>query len=333
MDRTVRFRIALEFDQRIPMKVVLDIDKLLAGRHISADEYARLKAFAARDTGSLAFNILIGFGVVATAGGALALFPAPATAIVVGLLLSVFGVYLRADRHETWGLLGSILLLVGALAASGGIVVLTHGSTGGFLVMTVLCLLSGVLARSGLLIALSVLALSETVGAATSYQHASYYLIIQQPTITVALFALLSWGAYMLSLRVSKDYQPLAIIFARTSLFLVNFGFWVGSLWGDVLGGGGGPAWSRHGGAAIPEGLFAVGWAIALLTTGIWATRRNKCWVVNLIAVFGAIHFYTQYFERLGASPATILVAGLAALGIAFAIVQYNKTFTSAEAH
>jgi hypothetical protein len=42
------------------------------------------------------------------------------------------------------------------------------------------------------------------------------------------------------------------------------------------------------------------------------------------VAVFGAIHGYTQYFERLGASPGTILVAGLAALGIALIIVRYN---------
>ena len=55
------------------MKVVLDIDKLLAEGRITDAEYTRLKEFAAEDTGSLAFNILIGFGVVATAGGALAL--------------------------------------------------------------------------------------------------------------------------------------------------------------------------------------------------------------------------------------------------------------------
>jgi len=37
------------------------------------------------------------------------------------------------------------------------------------------------------------------------------------------------------------------------------------------------------------------------------------------------LHFYTQYFERLGASPGSILIAGLVALGIACAIVRYNK--------
>jgi iron complex transport system permease protein len=312
------------------MKVVLDIDKLLRERHISAEEYARLKKFAAEDTGSLAFNLLVSFGVVATAVGAFARFPSAATAIAVGVVIAAAGIYLCSGHSKAWGLLGWILLLVGSLGASGGIVVLTHGSTGGFLAVTGLYLVAGVLARSGLLVALSALALSETVGAATAYSHASYFLVIQQPAVTVVLFALLSWGAYMLSLRVSEGYQPLAIVFARTSLFLVNFGFWVGSLWGDRLGS---RAFTFPSKEPIPDWAFAIGWAVALIATGIWAAQRNKRWVVNLLAVFGAIHFYTQYFERLGASPTTILVAGLVALGIAFLIVHYNRTFKSAEAH
>jgi hypothetical protein len=313
------------------MKVVLDIDKLLAERRISSEEYARLKSFAAQDTGSLAFNILIGFGVVATAGGALALLPSATTAILVGLLLSAAGAYLRASQRKTWGLLGWILILVGSLGASGGIIYLTKGSTAGFLVVTVLCLLGGAFARSGLLVALSVLALSETVGAATSYTHATYFLVVQQPLVTVVLFALLSWGAYMLSLHIRHEYQGLALVFARTSLFLVNFGFWVGSLWGDPLWHGRN-GWNLHGGEGIPDLVFVLAWAIGLIAVGIWAALRNKRWVVNLVAVFGAIHFYTQFFERLGASPATVLIAGLIALAIAVGIVQYNKTFRPASA-
>jgi len=312
------------------MKVVLDIDKLLNERRISADEYARLRRYAAEDTGSLAFNLLVGFGVIATAVGAFALLPKATTAIGVGLIISIVGISLRSSQAKAWGLLGWILLLVGSLGASGGIVVLTHGSTGGFLVVTALYVVAGVLARSGLLVALSVLALSETVGAATAYTHATYYLIIEHPSITVVLFALLSGGAYMLSLRVSKDYQPLAIIFARTSLFLVNLGFWIGSLWGDRLWSK--AMWTSPSKEPIPDWLFVIGWAVALIATGIWAARRNKRWVVNLIAIFGAIHFYTQYFERLGASSATVLVGGLVALGFAFLIVHYNKGFKSAEA-
>jgi iron complex transport system permease protein len=54
--------------------------------------------------------------------------------------------------------------------------------------------------------------------------------------------------------------------------------------------------------------------------------------VVNLVTVFGAIHFYTQYFERLGVSPSTILFAGLVALGMAVGMVLYNRAIKSAAA-
>ena len=64
---------------------------------------------------------------------------------------------------------------------------------------------------------------------------------------------------------------------------------------------------------------------MALLATGVWAARNNRRWVVNTVAVFAAIHFYTQYFELLGPHPASILCAGLFALGIAFGLFRYNK--------
>lgn len=43
------------------MKVTLDLDALLAEREISQDEYDRLSTLSIRSTGSLAYNLLIGF--------------------------------------------------------------------------------------------------------------------------------------------------------------------------------------------------------------------------------------------------------------------------------
>jgi hypothetical protein len=194
--------------------------------------------------------------------------------------------------------------------------------------VTALLFVVGVMARSGLLISLATLALSPTIGAATAYTHATYSLIIEQPAVTVILFSLLSWGAYKLSLGLELELQRLALISARTSLFLVNFGFWVGSLWGDGLGRGA-SRWEMGSAQALPAWVFALGWAVALLATGMWAARENRRWVVNLVAVFGGIHFYTQYFERLGASPGTIFVAGLGAIGMALALVRYNRNGSS----
>jgi len=306
------------------MKVTLDIDKLHREGRISAAEYAKLKGSAAADTGSLALNILLGFGVIATAGGTLALLQSAAGSIVLGAGLVFAGIILAGRAPKVWGVLSSILLLVGALLAGGGILALTHARPVGFMAVTALLLLAGISARSGLLVSLATLALSPTIGAATAYTHATYSLVIEQPALTVILFSLLSWGAYRMSLGMEPELQRLALISARTSLFLVNFGFWVGSLWGDSLGRGE-VRWHMGHAQAVPDWAFALAWAAALFMTGTWAARENRRWVVNLVAVFGAIHFYTQYFERLGASPGTTSLAGLAAIGIALALVRYNR--------
>lgn len=81
---------------------------------------------------------------------------------------------------------------------------------------------------------------------------------------------------------------------ALAAVFLVNFGFWVGSLWGERWGAGE---------VIVPDWAFAVLWALALMVTAIWAWRRNRRWTLNTVATFAGIHFYTEWFERLGASP------------------------------
>jgi iron complex transport system permease protein len=305
------------------MKVTLDLDRLLQQGRITSAEYARLTSFAAAETGSLALNLLLGFGVMATAAGTLVLLHSAPASVVLGVVMGMAGVSVSTQSPKAWGVFGSILLLVGALLAAGGVVVLTDGKPSGFMAVTALFLVAGIFARSGLLVALATIALAHTVGAATGYSHAMYMLVIQQPTLTVVLFTLLSWACYRWSLTLQPEFQRLALISARTSLLLVNFGFWVGSLWGDTPGQG--PTGWAGRNPTVPNWAFGLAWAAALIGAGVWAARENRRWVVNLVAVFGAIHFYTQYFERLGASPGTILTAGLVAIGIALALVRYNR--------
>jgi uncharacterized membrane protein len=71
--------------------------------------------------------------------------------------------------------------------------------------------------------------------------------------------------------------------------------------------------------------VFVIGWAGALLGVGLWAYKQQKIWVVNTLAVFGAIHFYTQYFERLGANPLSLMLAGILALTITLVLFRYNR--------
>ena len=310
------------------MKITLDVDRLVGEGKITREESVRLKELALQETGSQGLNLLIGFGVLATTGGALALLRSAPASIALGGALEAAGIALSARYQREWGTLGLILLLVGALTASGGILIYTDGKIEGYVAVTVICAVVGIVARSGMLIAMAVIGLSACLGAATNYYHASYELVIRQPALTVVAFTVLALATYRLALRQAPETERLAVIASRTSLILVNFGFWVGSLWGDSLWFRP-PSWSLGSGELIPDWAFAVVWAVALIGTGIWAVRRNRRWVVNTVAVFGAFHFYTQYFERMGASPATLVVGGVIALGFAVGLARYNRAIAS----
>jgi hypothetical protein len=158
-------------------------------------------------------------------------------------------------------------------------------------------------------------------------------LAIYEPLVTIVLFSLLALGTYYLSKSLAADYERLALIAARTSVFMVNFGFWIGSLWGDHLllirsllrGDSGISTNSFAGSQMIPPLAFVVGWAVVLLGAGAWAVRENRRWAVNVAAVFGAIHFYTQWFERLRLEPMTVFVGGLLMLAFALGLWMFNK--------
>ncbi|MEJ1158771.1 hypothetical protein [Prosthecomicrobium sp. N25] len=301
------------------MIVTLDLTRLLADGKISREEHDRLAALGTVATGSLVFNILVGFGVIAVAAGIIALVPDATTGVVVGGALLALGLGVTLSGAKAWGVLAGMCTLVGALVLGGGVVILTEAAPSAFLGITVAFAVLGVLARSGLLVALAVLALSSAFGARTGYEHATYFLGIEEPTVTIVLFSVVALGSYLASRAVPAAYERLGLIAARTALFMVNFGFWIGSLWGDGLGVAG----------RIPAAGFAIAWALGLLGLGAWGYLNHRRWVVNLVAVFGAIHFYTQWFEKLGANPLSVLVGGLTALGFALALRRFNRDWVT----
>lgn len=298
------------------MKITIDLDQLLSEGKITQIEHDKFSELSEKSTGSLAFNILIGFGVIAVSGAALALVPAATTAIVIGLVILIAGLSILRSDWEQWKVLANICILVGALMTGGGIVTEFKGSLSSILSVTAIFAVAGIFARSTLLSVLAILMLSASIGARTGYFHASYFLVIQEPTITVILFSILAIGLYQLSKRLSAEFERVALASARASVFLVNFGFWVGSLWGER---------SDTRDVIISDTAFAVLWALALLATAIWSWKSNRRWVLNTIATFGGIHFYTQWFEHLGASPGTVLMAGLLALGLAMGLKVVNS--------
>jgi iron complex transport system permease protein len=318
------------------MKVVLDLSRLLQDGKITREEHDRLLRYAARETGSLAINILIGLGVIAVSGGVLALLMNAVAVIVLGAVMLAAGLGVTYAEAKQWSVLATIFTLVGALMVAGGIAVLGEGQVGSLLLATLVLAACGIAGRSSLLTGLAVLGLAACVGASTAYWHASYEVAITEPTVTIVLFGALALVTYLASRRIGSAYEPLALMAARVSVFLVNFGFWVGSLWGDSLALP--RALLRHDtltdaterSVMVPPMVFIVGWAAALAATGAWAVKANRRWVVNLVAVFGAIHFYTQWFERLGATPLSVLVGGLLVLAFAIAAWKFNQRFTAA---
>lgn len=312
------------------MKITLDISKLVEEGKLTPEEAQRLTALASHETGSLGINILIGFGVVAIAAGAVALVPTPLTAVVLGIVLAAAGLAVQANRLKQWSVLGQICLVIGALMFCGGVAAFGEGSLASMLIVTAALAAIAIAARSSLLAALAVLAASACLGARTGYSHAMYSLAIFEPTLTIVLFSAIAYAAYRVSKQVPADYERVALTASRTSILLVNFGFWIGSLWGDPLFlltkmSGKTPVASRLDAIVIPHTVFSIGWAAVLIAAGLWAMRVNRRWLVNVAASFGAIHFYTQWFEKLGATPVSVLLGGVIMLAIALALWSFNK--------
>jgi len=210
------------------LRIVLDLTKLVEESALTSEQAEKLKTLAAKETGSLGINIILAFGVVAIAGGILALKPSVTTALILGLALIASGLLVIQFKVKQWGLLGTAIIMVGALTLSGGLIVLWNGDVVAFSLTALILLIVGVLARSGFLIAISPLALAAVLGSSTGYTHASYLLIIREATITIGMFGLLAWGAFYLSKSLPAAYERLALVFSRVSLILVNFGFWGG---------------------------------------------------------------------------------------------------------
>jgi hypothetical protein len=323
------------------VKLLVDVSKLQAEGRVTPEQAADIRRIAAAETTSLAINLLSTVGVIAVVAGIIALEPGTIFKAALGAAFAAGGLLLRRYRPAGFGFLGSALVLIGALLHSGALLIEFQGSALSFGYVTIVLLVLGVVLKQSLFVALSVFSIAALLGSSTGYWHAAYALWVNEPTFTIVIFGLLALAAYETSRRVDAAYQKLGRVFALLSIIWINFGFWVGSLWGDYPGA----SWvqsellySEHYSAdryeklqqwydqalQIPADVFSMLWAVGLLALGAWAALRNQRAVVNAVATFGAIHFYTQWFERLEASPRTVIAAGSIAVAIAFLLWRYN---------
>ena len=127
-------------------------------------------------------------------------------------------------------------------------------------------------------------------------------------------------GRFFASRTLRNEWQRLASTVARTAIFLVDLGFLSGSLLGDDFSG-----LNVSPGTAIPPAAFAVAWAVALFGVAFWAGRAGRRWTLNLAVVFGGIHFCVQWFAHLGATPVSVLAAGVIVLVFAMILRRVNR--------
>lgn len=268
------------------MKVTLNLDALRKAGKIDQAEYDRLVMLSREAAEAHAFNVLIALGGIAVALGLVGLFPGFFARLATAFVETVQGLF---------------------------------GTDGLYAVVVLMCVGGAAAANSGFLAGLAALIILKWLGGHTAYAHGGYFVAVESPLLTIVVFTGLALASFRFSSMLDPDRQRLAIIFSRTCVFLVNIGFWIGSLWGSAPRGG----W-------IPAFVFVLAWAAALVAFGLWGAREGRQWAVNTSAVFGSIHFYTQWFERLGASPASLLIGGVIALAIAVKLRAYNRSFGKA---
>jgi hypothetical protein len=332
----IRRMVSQPWSEGIAMKILIDIDALEQRGVVSAQLAQTLRAHAVSDTGSTAINILLAFGAIAVAAGIVALNPSPLIGTMLGLVFVVLGLAIKQKHSMQWGKLGSIWMIVGALILAGGVGYLINSPMLGSVAAAVILLVVGILAESKLLVALTPLALASAIGGSTGYWHACYMIAVTEPTLTILLFFALGLIAWFIAKNSGGLAHTLSITFARMCVVLVNFGFWVGSLWGDTPGrlwrDPNGLDYFGSGGQQIPEIVFIIGWALALIAAGVWGAKNGRRFLVNTVAVFGGIHFYTQWFEFVGAEPVSVILGGIATIAMGLALWKYNQKVLEAGA-
>lgn len=313
-------------------RISLDLESLIADGHLTSAEATRLEALALPDRkNTLLINLFLIFGALSVAGGMIALVPNAATGLVLALLALGGAEFIRrGTQGESLKTLGTALMLMGTMGLAGWIgwefQEMENGTLPTLLIAGVLTA-AALWFRSAVIGAFAVLSVGAVLGSGTGYWHASYGLFVEEPTVTILVFGLLAGALYRIRNR-APAWQALLTVAARTAIFMMNFGFWVGSLWGDRVGEhwlapegwADRSAW-RDSALNIPDYVFTLGWAGALAAL-ITVTRRGSFLSVTSI-VFLAIHGYTQYFEYLGAKPETLVLGGLVLVGLAVGGARY----------
>ena len=103
------------------MKIVLNIKELLEEGKINQAEYDKLLSLSKNQTGSLALNLLIGFGIIMVCIGVITLTQTASTALIMGLLTFLIGFFIQFKGTKEWSVLSSCCSISGVLIFTAGI--------------------------------------------------------------------------------------------------------------------------------------------------------------------------------------------------------------------
>ncbi|MFC1659294.1 hypothetical protein ACFL0U_01880 [Pseudomonadota bacterium] len=310
------------------MKITIDIDTLLEEKKITKEEYNKLKTLSKENSLNLGINIITTFAIITLIAGFVMLRIPKSLQLIFMCFLVALPLFSK-EIQSKGRFLNSLLLVIGALGISVNLALMINNVAVFFAISLILGILS-YFSKSGLLAAFSALSISPLLNMASGYRHATYSLSVREPTLTIIVFSLLSLLFYLTLIckkeNIKSEDQRIMVIFARTCALLVNFGFWVGSLWGDGI-----RTWNRDLRRSIFTGIepiyFTVSWAVVLILIMIIGFKKDERFLVNTSATFLGIHFYTQYFEIIDFNAVSVLIAGFLGIIASYGLHKYNNKF------
>jgi hypothetical protein len=326
-------------------RITLDLDALVSDGRLSTAEAEKLAALAipSRAMGQL-IQVFAILGALGLAAGVVMLDPSATLGLGLALAALGFAAWVQLRGKDDLIVLGTGMAIAGSMGLAGWFG-LKFGDSWSALAVngigTVIMLVAAVFFRSRFLVAFVPLGLAAMIGSGTAYWHASYGIFVSEALITVLLFGALAVALSAIAPRLAAWQNGLATIAARVSWLLMNFGFWVGSLWGDHVGDhfaevrmGGDNNWEameawRKTALFIPDWVFIAAWAAASIAT-IALLKHNR-FAVNAAITFLAINAYTQFFERFGDEPFALLIGGASLLLFAWGLFHVDKRLQAAE--
>jgi hypothetical protein len=275
-----------------------------------------------------------------------------ASGAMLGLPVAGAGLFVRRSAPEALAVVGGWLLLIGAAVHVFGLLITESEIRLEWLALHyagLVAVVCGLLLDVRFVTALGIVAFAAALSSRTFYVHARYSIAIYEVTLTILQMSSIALLCLLLSNRSPERIARHSRTLGQLALIWVNVALWIGSLWGDVVGFHlWGPTWERvtagitdfhqktqawrlavesfnDASLVISPDLFAAVWALGLLAVGAWGALTARRAVLNIVITFSAIHFYTQYFERLEGTPEIFVVAGIIAIVSAWGIWAFNK--------